>query len=476
MADSDKQFHSCNKPHFSENGVFVYAGKSSDTPADDLYSYPREPIAGAEKDICFKRLPTFADAAPPTLDYQKELTRIQLAQGVPKAHPITWTSPIDFASMAEVVDISTVTGREEQKVWQLLHILFDKEPEPTDRDEYNANPSRWRKEQLSEFWKSLVMEDAMQQTRDQQITPEEKAIVYLSCNSVEDACQTLIQSHDLRLATMVAQIGGDDDMRRDMTAQIDEWRRMDVLSEMDDSKRALYELISGNCAQAEGKTGSGRENKAPSFVISSRFNLDWRRAFGLRLWYGIQIDENIELAVAQYADALRDGKEDVKPVPWFMEQGKETGWNDPRKDSREDLLWGILKLYASSRIDVPVNLEDVLSPENVSGHPLNARLSFQLFNVFKSRAEDVQELPERKVPMPMVRESDDHDSSFLSTASATTNRDEQAEDAVVEMGDKLALTYAASLHTREHWTTALWVYTHLSSSTMREHYIREQIK
>ncbi|CAI6324982.1 unnamed protein product [Periconia digitata] len=472
MAESDKEFHSCNKPHFSENGVLVYAGKHLNPPTNDLYAYPQEPIAGAGNDIRFKRLPTFPDGDPPTLNLQKEYTKVSLIEGVPKAHPPTQPTQIDFERIAEVVDLSTVAGEQEHKVWQLLHILFDQMPEPVDVEDYNMDADRWRKEQLSTFWKSLVLGDAEKQARGSDLTPEEKAIAYLSGNSVPDACHTLIQSHDLRLATMIAQIGDDDTMRQDMIAQIEDWRRMDVLPEIDDSKRALYELISGNCAKSEGKTGGGRENKASSFIISSRFNLDWRRAFGLRLWYGTKVDEPIELAVAQYADALRDGKEDVKPVPWFIEQGTDMGWADEHKDTREDLLWGILKLYASSKMDVPANVEDVLAPENVSGHPLNARLSFQLFNIFKARVEDPQESEERIVGMPMVRDGDDHNSSFLSTTSATTDQDDQTEDAMVELGDKLALTYAASLHTPKHWVTAVWVYTHLSQGATREHYIR----
>jgi nuclear pore complex protein Nup98-Nup96 len=219
---------------------------------------------------------------------------------------------------------------------------------------------------------------------------------------------------------------------------------------------------------------SGRENKASTFGIASRFALDWRRAFGLRLWYGIMHDEPIEMAVAQFADAIRDGLEDVKPVPWFTEANADMGWNDRDAENREDLLWGILKLYASSKLELDANIEDVLAPENVSGHPLNARLAFQMFQLFKSRHEDQSEADERKVGMPTVRgqDGDAHRSSLMSSTASRFATDAQAENPLVELGDKITLTYAASLHTREHWTTAVWVYSHLSSLAMREHYIK----
>lgn len=329
------------------------------------------------------------------------------------------------------------------------------------------------KEQLSEFWKSLVWDDA-QQHAQHAASHEERAIAHLSCNSVADACHSLLEGMDLRLATMVAQIGGDMAMRQSMLTQIEEWRRLDVLSEMEDTQRALYELLSGNCSKAEGKAGTGRENIASTFNISSRFALDWRRAFGLRLWYGILQNEPIELAVAQFHDALADGREDVKPVPWYVQENVDMGWTDAQAEHREDILWGILKLYSASKVEgLKVNIENVLAPENVSGHPLNARLSFQLFHLFKSRLEDEKESDVRKVDMPTARDDGEeaHRASFLSTISAAGN-DAQAEHPLVELGDKIALSYASSLHTVEHWTTAVWVYTHLSSPALREHHIR----
>jgi nuclear pore complex protein Nup98-Nup96 len=377
--------------------------------------------------------------------------------------------------MADAVAIDTAAGAHEQQAWQLLSLLFDDAdvvPQGVDKEHMHLH----RKEQLSEFWKTLVWDDAQRHVQ-QAATSEEKAIAHLSCNNVADACHTLLGGLDLRLATMVAQIGGDAVMRQNMVTQLDEWRRLDILSEMEDSHRALYELLSGNCAQSEGKNATARENKASTFGISSRFALDWRRAFGLRLWYGIMSDEPIEMAVAQFADAIRDGLEDVKPVPWFVETNENMGWNDPDPENREDLLWGILKLYASSKLALDANIEDVLAPENVSGHPLNARLSFQMFQLFKSRQEDEMESDERMVSMPTVRgqSDDDHRSSFMSSTSAHFDKDAQAENPLVELGDKITLTYAASLHTLQHWTTALWVYSHLSSRGMREHYIKSLV-
>ncbi|KAF2036819.1 hypothetical protein EK21DRAFT_51552 [Setomelanomma holmii] len=458
LSDSDQNFHSCSKPHFSETGTLIYGNKGLATLEGGVFPTVQEPLIGATKDIRFTRLPSFDDAVPETLALQKQHTKIMTSQGIPVAKLQTDPNPIEFSDMAKAVSLDTAAGAHEQHVWQLLSLLFDdadRLPENVGKE----NAALYRKEQLSEFWKALVWEEAQKHTQSA-ASAEEKAIAHLSCNSVADACHALLGGLDLRLATMVAQIGGDYAMRQSLTTQIEEWRRLDVLSEMQDSHRALYELLSGNSA---------------TFGISSRFKLDWRRAFGLRLWYGIMAGEPIELAVAQFADAIRDGLEDVKPLPWFIDdENVDMGFDDPQAQTREDLLWGILKLYAASKLELSANIEDVLAPENVSGHPLNARLAFQLFQLFKSRQDDETEEPERKVGMPTDRgqKEGEHRSSFMSSTASHFDKDAQAESPLVELGDKITLTYAASLHTPDHWTTAIWIYCHLSSASMREHSIK----
>ncbi|PSN60916.1 hypothetical protein BS50DRAFT_593277 [Corynespora cassiicola Philippines] len=471
LSGSDKDFHSCNKPHFSEAGVLIYASKSATALEDDIYRPALEPVAGAQKDIRFAQLPTFPDAVPSTLRTQRQQTKITPVGGVPFATLRTDPASLDFADMARSVALDTAAGKHEQQAWQLLSLLFDDTDNitgDTDEETQEQRQDRIRKEKLSDFWETLVHSDVEKQVQHA-ATSEERAIAYLSGHGVANACHALLQGLDLRLATMVAQIGGDQAMREDMASQIEEWRRMDVLSEIDDSVRAIYELLSGNCAQSQGKSAGGRENRATTFNICQRFGLGWRQAFGLRLWYGTMVDEPVELAVAQFADALRDGTENIKPTPWFLGEGHRPSWEDQDASDREDLLWGILKLYASSKLELPANIEEVLAPENVSGHPLNARLSFQLFQLFKSRYDDQDETDSRKVHMPTDRAADQGRSPLMSSTSSTNgNGDEILE----ELGDKITLTYAASLHTEKDWQTALWVYTHLSSPAMREHYIR----
>ena len=274
----------------------------------------------------------------------------------------------------------------EQSVWELASILFDdqnSEAYGVPGSHKAAYEHRIRKDRLIHFWKRQCQETAM---RAVSAAPnaEERAIAHLSANNIVEACDALVQGKDFRLATLVAQIGGDQIMRDDMTAQIAKWRELNVLSEITEPLRALYSLLAGDTCVCEGKKGPS-EDRAKTFVISERFDLDWKRAFGLRLFYSILAEDPIEAAVVNFEHDLRSD-EGKKPVPWFVEKNTGALWDDTKAAQREDILWGLLKIFAASRSALPTNsLAGILAPENITGNPIDARLSFQLYHAITAR-------------------------------------------------------------------------------------------
>ena len=260
---------------------------------------------------------------------------------------------------------------------------------------------------------------------------EERAIAHLSSHNIVEACDALIQGKDYRLATLVAQIGGDRVIREDIVTQINEWRDLNVLSEMTEPVRALYELISGNACYCEGKKGP-LEDRAKSFVISEQFNMDWKRSFGLRLWYSIMLEEPIEDAVRKYAEDL-ELHESKKPLPPFLEDSNDVFWNDKHGAKPEDVLWGLLKLYASSKvIAVKSSIADIVMPHNTVGNPLDSRLSFQLY----------------------------HTLSLLFPTSDSSK------------ADQLTYDYATELESAGEWLWAIFILLHLSNNKKRQHAIQ----
>lgn len=334
----------------------------------------------------------------------------------------------DFASRAEETDLA---GQNEEIMWQLAQILFDSQDPESDEQSK-------RKQILIQFWKSITTSAALEHATKAK-TAEEKALAHLSAFDVWSATEALLQGGNPRLATMIAQIGGDDTMRKAVTDQINHWRDENDLSEISPRIRALYELLAGNTCVSEGKSRAGPENKAENLNISSRFGLNWRRAFGLKLWYGIPEAEPVDQIIESFGEDLSSYREKVKPVPWFRDAKASTGWDDPSPSDRQDILWGLLKIYDHSQQDscTKIDIASILAPENISGNPLNARLSFQLYHVLFAR--DI-------VPMS-------EDSTFP---------------------DALTSTLAAQLSTSPHTlVSAIFVLLHLSTPTARADAIRD---
>ena len=322
-------------------------------------------------------------------------------------------------------------------IWDLMKILFDDYDdgfsEGIPASEQTRFAHRVRKDRLATYWSQLCKEDALEAVSRAQ-SPEERAIAYLSMNMVVEACKALSEGKDYRLATLVAQIGGDKAMHNDMAEQVSSWRQLNVLSEINEPIRALYEMLAGNVCECEGKRGA-LEDRTPNFTVSERFGLDWTRAFGLRLWYSVLDDDPIEVAIDNYLNDLKD-KETARPKPWFFdEQGRTPSWLDPAPNQREDVLWGLLKLYAEHRKgSTETRLSDVLAPESVGGSPMDCRHSFELYHA-------------------------------LSTILPSHASDETA--------DKLAISFASELESASHWLWAIFALLHLSDKQQRQVMIKD---
>lgn len=319
----------------------------------------------------------------------------------------------------------------EKSVWVLASILFDEQdPEAfgVPRAQKDKFDDQIRKDRLIAFWERLCDSSARKAVNEAP-NAEERAIAHLSGHRLVEACDALLQSKDFRLATLVAQIGGDQIMRDDMAMQINEWRDLKVLSEMTEPIRALYSLLAGDTCICEGNKGQ-LEDRARTFVISERFNLDWKRAFGLRLFYSIRAEQPIEDAIENFENDLK-ADEGKKPAPWFIESGPS---NDSRPSEREDILWGILKLYRASKRWLPLpSLAKIIMPQNASPNPLSSRLSFQLYHALTLR------FPAASNP-----------------AAA----------------DALALDFATQLDAAGEWIWALFAALHLSTPDQRQHSIQ----
>lgn len=361
-------------------------------------------------------------STPNSLLFHKKIAKVYQIDGIPQAR---LSLPFKFIDFISDQDPRDPEGMHEKLIWELASILFDPIDIPEDLKNFPAAFKFLRKDNLSAFWEKLV-EQASLKLMSMAKSSEEKAIALLSGHRIPDACNNLLMGKDFHLATLVALLDGNESVRKNIREQLNEWNKARVLSEISQPIRAIYEILAGNVCVCDGVKGAPIEDRIDSFVMSKRFGLDWRQAFGLRLWYAISSSDELEQAVQKFAEDLRQDKESAKPFAWYVEQNISPLWDDQHLEEREDLLWGLLKLYS----DRKTNLQAVLRPENSQLSPLNMRLSWQL--------------------------------SQALTASGKCSYGDDAD----EKSDQLTLSFAAQLTNDGHWLDAVFVLLHLSSSSM----------
>jgi nuclear pore complex protein Nup98-Nup96 len=351
--------------------------------------------------------------------------------GVPFA---TLNMPFKFANFFDGPSTQDPATIHERLVWDLASVLFDPLYVPEDLQAIPNSVNLLRKDALSVFWQRLV-DQASSRYVAMARSNEEKAIACLSGHRIADACGHLLNGKDFHLATLVALIGSNGTLRSSIREQLNEWQKSRVLSEFSQPIRAIYELFAGNACVCEGTKGAHVEDRIESFIMSKRFGLDWRQAFGLRLWYVIDASDDFTSAIHMFAQDLEQDKETARPQAWYVEQGISPLWDDQARENREDLLWGLLKLYC----DPATDLEAVLRPENSQLSPLNVRLSWQ-----------------------------------LSCALRSSGACSYGEDAR-EKADRLTLSFATQLTSEGNWLEATFVLLHLSAPSVRAKHIQDHL-
>jgi nuclear pore complex protein Nup98-Nup96 len=430
IEESERAFHNAGRPTWGPDEVLVLtrpidktAMRRSARDMGDILSFQRSNIQTSKQDLRFARLST--DASKKFLRAQDRFTEIRVIDDVPMATLRTNS----LKDMFHGQDMNNPASIHEKQVWELASILFDK-VSATGLPEADR---ALRRAKLSQFWTELV-EQASNITIGLAASSEEKAVACLAGHRITDACKYLLEGKNFHLGTLVALIGSDDASKKEMREQIKTWHDTKVLSEFSESIRTIYELLGGNVGVCEGIKDVPVEDRLESFVISKKFGLDWKQAFGLRLWYSISKHEDLAAAVSKYKNDIEQDKEDL-PQPWYAEQGIKPVWDDKNASSRQDLLWGLLQLYANDG----TTLGAVLQPENSQLSPLDMRLSWQLGMALLSTG----------------RVSHDQDGS--GNADATT------------------MAYATQLTSAGEWVEAVFVLLHLNNPVVRAKAIQDHL-
>ncbi|KAI0408268.1 nuclear protein 96-domain-containing protein [Xylaria palmicola] len=376
MDDTDRTWHDTMRPTWGPNGTLIFSATPSAsifgrsgrmTEKNGLMTVMKGGVVSETQDIRFAKFTNEMSAK--AIDTHSKLAQFHVVDGIPA---------VELNPRVSLKDFSVVCGTKnsaeehERLVWELASVLFDNIKVPVElQGDSEAAIEKLRRENISRLWESMV-EERTNKAVAMAHTHEEKALAALAGHRIAEACKYLLEGKNFRLATLVSLIGTNDAVKKDLREQLREWQDANVLSEFSQPIRALYEMLSGNVGACEGTKGPV-ENRAESFLISKRFGLNWQQAFGLRLWYAISTDGGIAEAFEKYKEDVEQDRE-LRPIVWFTQHGISAIWDDPQEQDREDLLWGLLKLYSDSRAD----LESIIRPENSQLSPLDYRLGWQL--------------------------------------------------------------------------------------------------
>lgn len=256
--------------------------------------------------------------------------------------------------------------------YKLGHVLFDIYD---DRYSYGFSEaqrkhydSRIRRDRLTEFLSAMLAYDTSIYESIPSDAPnyrEQLAVVYLSKHDINSAVECLKDNKDHHLALLVSQLDqADESFQEDMSTQIKDWNEQNIISEMSDPIRTLYSILSGSTSAVKGRSSGPLEDRSSSFAVSERFDLNWLQAFCLTLWYGKSKNDSLEDSIVEFAEKLESGEEIARPVG---------------KNGKEDIVWVLLKLYASRKGQMtrPM-LPQAISESSLAERPMDSHCVFTM--------------------------------------------------------------------------------------------------
>ena len=370
---------------------------------------------------------------------------------MPFANPSRRLNFASFASLFAATDRSF-----EACLFRLGRALFDpmdlRLADPVEVDIRNQVYALRRKAALSSWLQTAVTASVDADLRERPGTDWAAAIfTLLSGNQVEKACEIAMDSGNVKLATLISQYPGDDVYRDDLRTQLSEWRKSGVDAHIHESTRRIYALLGGIVDTLEGSGGAGMA-QCPNTSISK--GLNWKRAFGLHLWFGEPLESTVADAFQAYEQHWKSAPGSVaSPVPWYTENSENNAALSPwvRATSAEppDALYSLIRLFA----DPTCSLSTVLAPVSFSASPADYRLAWHLYIILSRCLR--------------VRDFADRGNAGIALGGDMSDADEDGEPPVEghsPSADLLANSYALQLEQQGLIQEAAFVLLHIEGS------------
>jgi nuclear pore complex protein Nup98-Nup96 len=326
----------------------------------------------------------------------------------------------------------------------------------------------------------------------------------LTGHQITEACKKASEGGYFKLSTLISQAGGDDLFKQDIHSQLEIWRSEKLAPGSNNSLTSTQSGLVGRGVWRvynllAGLVGSDEERSRPEDDICA--GLDWKRVFGLCLWYGASVDASVADVVKNYEGMIlqnsRMASSDVaRPIPkWAIEKRKRepqlpssgpsrsslflsSSSTPSSEDLPEDPLYALIKLHA----DPALSLSKALNPLSFSpaGVDLGIVMCWHLYIVL-SRVMRIRDFSDRRL-LPPGRKNRKRPSGLVNGISrdgtvkeASSGDDHSADDDGDDenntqpeghspTADLLTSTYALELESWGLLQEAVFVLLHLEGS------------
>ncbi|KIK96637.1 hypothetical protein PAXRUDRAFT_825734 [Paxillus rubicundulus Ve08.2h10] len=373
--------------------------------------------------------------------------------GVPFADPSPELCFSSFTSLYPQTDRSN-----EALLFRLGHALFDNIDlhlgQEVTVDVRNRVSSIRRKAALSAWLGDAVTSSVDADLKKQSLAdPAGLIFTLLSGHQIEKACDTAMDCGFVKLATLISQASGDFEFREDIREQLQLWREQRIDVHVSESVRKIYSILAGSLDVLEGSKASSIE-RCPD--VDPLKGLDWKRTFGMYLWYAEPMDASIAQVYASYYRASRETPSRVAPPrPHYLESvpSLKSPFNMP-SPVPSDALFSLIRLHA----EPACSLSQVLSPLSFTSSPSDYSFPWHLYIVL-SRCMRVRDLSDRGESGSRGETLDDDVSGHHEGHSPSA--------------DLLASSYAQQLEQLGMLQEAIFVLLHIEGSAGREKAIRD---
>ena len=403
-------------------------------------------------------MPTVADPASDKPERAAKLLSHNLSHTAiqPDADGVPWANPsrsLNFASFASLFPQNDRSY--EAALFRLGQALFDpielRLGDSISVDIRNRVSSLRRKSALSKWLQDAVatsVEEDLAENAAGDYGWAKAVFALLTGNQVEKACDAATDAGNVKLATLLAQAGGDVEFKEDLKAQLKLWREQRIDVHVDENVRKVYALLAGVVDVLEGSNGTGIE-RCPDVHLAK--GLDWKRVFGLHLWFSQPLDAPVASAFEAYERTRKENPQNVaQPIPWYREPaaGVRSPWKLPSGAEPPDALFSLIKLFA----DPACSLSSVLTPFSFSPSPSDHRLPWHLY-ILMSRCLRIRDFADRGDVDERHGAADDDE---LKTEPEVEGHSPSA--------DLLANSYALQLEKAEMLQEAVFVLLHIEGS------------